>query len=299
MIRFEFFSIDKVIPSMSDMSEMKRVVAAVQCDVAFCDLQRNADAVIRTMAELNERQVDLGVFPECMLSGYCFESRQEAWGQSVTIDDPVFERFAAACSGGRLHVVVGFLLRENEQLFNAQALIGRAGVLGVYRKVHLPGLGVDRFVDRGTRDFEVIDVAGMRVGLAICYDSSFPETARVLSLLGADVIALSTNWPVAALRTAQVVPAARAMENHVYFVAANRIGTEREFAFCGTSSIAGPDGVMLAETATSEKTVLLTSVDLAIARNKQIVRTPGKHVIDRIADRQPERYQIIAQTKKR
>ena len=280
------------------MSEqMMKRVAAVQMDVAFGQIDKNVDQLIARIALVRSNDVDLAVFPECVLTGYCYNSRDEALACALPIDDPVFEQITAACNGSSLHVIVGFLERDGDRLFNAQAMINAQGVVASYRKIHLPGLGVDRFVDPGDREFEVHDAGTMRVGMAICYDSSFPETARVLGLLQADVIALSTNWPVAAQRTAEIVPAARSMENHLYFVAANRVGKERGFQFCGRSSIAGPDGIVLAETCGDEEVILTADIDLAIARNKQIVRTVGAHVIDRFADRRPERYTAITQHK--
>lgn len=276
------------------MSEqMMKRVAAVQMDVAFGQIDQNVEQVIAKIERVQSDGVDLAVFPECVLTGYCYNSRDEAMACALPIDDRLFEQLAAACSGSSLHVIVGFLERDGDRLFNAQAMINAQGVVASYRKIHLPGLGVDRFVDPGDRDFEVHAAGAIRVGMAICYDSSFPETARVLGLLQADVIALSTNWPVAARRTAEIVPAARSMENHLYFVAANRIGKERSFQFCGMSSIAGPDGIVLAETCSDEEVILTADIDLAIARNKQIVRTVGAHVIDRFADRRPERYAAI------
>jgi len=109
-------------------------------------------------------------------------------------------------------------------------------------------------------------------------------------LAGADVIALPTNWPIAAKRTAEIVPPARSIENHLYFAAANRVGTERGFQYCGMSSIHGPDGIELARAVGDEETVLFAEIDLAHARNKRIERTPGAHSIDRFADRQPDFY---------
>jgi predicted amidohydrolase len=266
-------------------------IAAVQVDVRLSEVEKNVEVVCHWIQAAHAATVDLAVYPECMLTGYCFESREEALPHARRIDDPLWQRIAAACGDGHpIYVVVGFLQLEEDRLYNASALVGPDGVIGVYQKVHLPHLGVDRFVDRGGRPYKVYQAGEMRVGLAICYDSSFPEPMRVLGLQGADIIALATNWPVAARRTATVVPPARSMENHLYFVAANRIGRERTFQFCGLSSICGPDGVELAKAVEKDEVLLVADVDLAIARNKRIERTPGSHVIDRFADRRPEFY---------
>ncbi|WP_164104081.1 carbon-nitrogen hydrolase family protein [Candidatus Laterigemmans baculatus] len=266
-------------------------VAAAQIDVKLGEVEANLAAAVDWIGRAAEAGADLVVLPECALTGYCFESREEALPHARAIDDPLWQRISKACgAGGNRFAVIGFLERDGECLYNASALVGPAGVLGSYRKIHLPHLGVDRFVDCSQRPYAVYQAGEMRVGLAICYDSSFPEPMRVLGLEQADVIALSTNWPVAARRTAEIVPPARSMENHLYFIAANRIGRERSFHFCGLSSICGPDGVELARAVSDEETLLVAEIDLAAARNKRIERTPGSHVIDRFADRRPEFY---------
>ncbi len=271
-------------------------LSCVQTDVSLADVAGNLQRVFDWLEVAAAADADLVVFPECMLTGYGFESRDEAISHAVPIDDPIFARLAAACGRQRhLHLVIGFLesaCGEDgvQKLYNASAVVGPDGVVASYRKIHLPGLGVDRFVDRGDRRYAIHSVDEARVGLAICYDSSFPEPSRLMALAGADLIALPTNWPVAAARTAELVPPARSMENHIYFAAANRVGDEAGFRYCGRSSICGPDGVELARAAGDEETLLIAEIDLAKARNKRIERVPGAHVIDRFADRQPEFY---------
>ncbi len=270
------------------------LLACVQTDITFADVDANLERVIAHVEKAAERKSDLVVFPECMLSGYAYESRESAWPHSVSLDDPRFAKLAKIAATHRLHLTLGFLERDRDQLYNSSAMIGPEGVVGHYRKIHLPHLGIDRFIDRGNIPYRTLvaetESGELRVGLAICYDSSFPEPMRVLGLAGADVIALGTNWPCGASRTAEVVPPARSMENHLFFVAANRVGREHDFAFCGCSSICGPDGVVLAKSDGDEETILFAEIDPADARNKRIERIPGKHVIHRFDDRRPEFY---------
>lgn len=271
------------------------LLACVQTDVQFAAVEANLKTVIDTLEQLGSQQVDLAVFPECMLTGYAFESRGEADAVALREDSPEIAEMIAVSRRTGVALTIGLLLSDADRLFNAALLIDGSGIVGRYHKVHLPHLGVDRYVDRGEIPYQVdsLSGSGARVGMGICYDSSFPEPMRALGLGGADIIALGTNWPVAASRTAQIVPPARSMENHLFFVAANRIGHERGFDFCGLSSICGPDGVELARAAGDETTTLLAEVDLRDARNKRIERVPGKHVIDRFADRRPEFYNVI------
>ena len=271
------------------------LLACVQTDVTFGDVDDNLQRVLHWIDQAGEAGADLAVLPECMLSGYAFDSREEALTHAIELSDPRFDELAKAAAAKHLHLTLGFLERRDDKLFNAAALIGADGIIGNYRKIHLPHLGIDRFVDRGDLPYQVHQAGELRVGLAICYDSSFPEPMRLLGLHGADVIALGTNWPVGASRTAEVVPPARSMENHLFFAAANRIGEENGFGFCGCSSICGPDGVVLAATDGDDAIMLVAEIDPAHARNKRIERVPGKHVIHRFNDRRPEFYGPISE----
>ena len=272
------------------------LIACVQTGVHFASVDQNVDDVCRKMEQLGKQSVELAVFPECTLTGYGYESREEALDAAPTIDSSAIQRLIEACQANQLTITIGTLIRKNrDELHNSALMIDGSGLIGRYNKVHLPHLGVDRFVDRGLACDQIFTTqSGCKVGLGICYDSSFPEPMRALGLAGADVIALGTNWPVAASRTAEIVPPARSMENHLFFVAANRIGEERGFEYCGLSSICGPDGVELARAKGAEETELIVDIDLEQARNKRIERTPGKHVIDRFADRRPEMYSRLS-----
>lgn len=270
------------------------LIACVQTDVTFADIHSNLQRVLQWLTQAGEAGADLVVLPECMLSGYAYDSREAAMPHAMELSDRRFAELAAAAAKFDLYLTLGFLERSGDKLFNALALIGPSGIVGHYRKIHLPHLGIDRFVDRGDIPFQVHQAGELRVGMAICYDCSFPEAMRLLALRGADVIALGTNWPCGASRTAEVVPPARSMENHLFFAAANRIGEENGFAFCGCSSICGPDGVVLAATDTDDSLMLLAEINVADARNKRIERVPGKHVIHRFNDRRPEFYGEIA-----
>jgi predicted amidohydrolase len=173
-------------------------------------------------------------------------------------------------------------------------------LVGSYRKVHLPSLGVDRHVDPGDRPFAVHDVGGLRVGMQICYDGGFPEPTRVQALLGADLIVLPTNWPTHAECAAEHQMATRAMENVVYTIAVNRVGEERGFRFIGHSSIHGTGGERLALASPEGEEIIVAEIDPARARRKRQVRVPGKHEIDRFADRRPEFYApIVAPNERR
>lgn len=270
-------------------------VAGIQMDIKLGD---NAGNVARMIAQLDDPRVasaELVVYPECAVSGYCFDSRDEAWPSAETIPGPSTDAMLSAAKARGKHLVFGMLERHGDQLCNSCVLLGPAGIVGVYRKIHLPYLGVDRFATGGREPLRVYDIGSMRVGMHICYDGSFPETVRVLMLLGADLIVLPTNWPPGADTFAEYLPNARALENHVYYMAVNRVGEERGFQFIGTSKFCLPSGRSPSVGSATEPSIITGSVQPHIVRNKRLVRVPGKHLIDRLADRRPEFYETLTQ----
>ena len=262
-------------------------IAGIQTDVVFRDTEANLRALEKIVADEVRQGTDLTIFPECYASGYCFDSLEEALEFGESIPGPATDRVAAVCRQLNTHVVFGMLERDGDRLYNAAVLIGPAGLIGSYRKVHLPWLGVDRFTTAGDRPFEVFEAAGVRIGMLICYDGGFPEASRVPALRGADLILLPTNWPPGGTYMADYAINSRAMENGVFFAAVNRVGTENGFNFIGKSRICHPTGATLAVLDQPTAGVLRAEIDPEVARAKRVVRVPGKHVIDRMADRRP------------
>src|SRR5262249_41656283 len=253
----------------------------------------NLGRILDRLIEAAGDGAHLVVFPECALSGYGFSSREEGLEQAVPIHGPAAGKVIAGRARSRCYCIFRLLERDRSKLFIACVVTGPEGVIGAYRKVHLPYVGIDMFVDPGDRPFAVHDAGGVRVGMHICYDGSFPETARVLSLLGADLLVLPTNWPTHSECAAEHMIPTRAMENTVYMMAVNRVGEESGFRFIGSSSIVDPNGRVLARAAGDREEILTAEVDPARARQKHLVRVPGRHEINRIGDRRPGFYQAL------
>jgi predicted amidohydrolase len=276
-------------------------IAGVQMDCRLGDPRHNLSVTRSKLREAAGKGARLVTFPECVLSGYCFESKEEAWPHAEPLPGPSTDSLAADCNELGVWAIVGMLesVENKGQLFNSCALVGPKGLAAVYRKIHLPFLGVDRFTTPGNRPFAVHDLGGLRVGMTICYDGSFPESARVLMLLGADLVVLPTNWPTGARGTVKYLIQARALENQVFFAAVNRVGEERGFHFIGHSRIVNCNGDLLAESQGEQPEILYADIDPERSRNKRIVNIPGKYELDRTADRRPEMYGPICQVNSR
>lgn len=280
----------------TEAHSLVRRICGIQTHVDFANRDANLERMIRWLNHPDSAEVDLVVFPECMLSGYCFSSLEEAMPHAETIPGPATQTIQSICESRSLHVAFGMLERDSHnRIFNSCPLIGPQGVIATYRKVHLPYLGIDRFVTPGDGGFRTWNATGMNVGIHICYDGSFPESSRCLALDGADLLILPTNWPPGAETFARYLPNARALENNVYFMSVNRVGTERGFRFIGNSKICDPNGNPLSEACHEDEAVLRATIDLGCARSKRLVRVPKEHVIDRWADRRPETYGRITE----
>ncbi len=272
-------------------------LAAVQMDVVFADKAANIKHILEKMEETAAAGASIIVFPECAITGYCYKSLEEAKPQAEPVPGPATAEIAGACKRLGVHVVVGMLESDGDKIYNCCVLIGPEGVAGSYRKIHLPDLGVDKFVTPGDRPFAVHEAGDVRIGMNICYDAAFPESSRILALAGADIIVLPTNWPPGAETTACFAVNARALENHVFYVATNRAGIERGFEFIGNSKICEPRGSTLAQAEGKGEEILYADIDYLTARNKRLVRVEGEHEIERFADRRPEMYGRLTQPK--
>jgi 5-aminopentanamidase len=265
-------------------------IAGVQMDCRIGEVAANRAAIIERLHKAAALGARIAIFPECVITGYAFESLEEARPFAETIPGSSTEALTAACREANIWAVVGMLERSGDIVFNACVLIGPAGLVGSYRKIHLPFLGIDRFTKPGDRPFAVQEIDGLKIGMSICYDGSFSETTRILTLLGADLVVLPTNWPAGSESTVRHLVQCRALENNVYYAAVNRIGTERGTRFIGQSRLIDVNGELLASASADEDTILVAEIDPARARNKQIVRIPGKYMLHRLNDRRPDMY---------
>ncbi|MFT5526650.1 MAG: putative amidohydrolase, partial [Pirellulaceae bacterium] len=259
-------------------------IAGVQMDVQLGEIAANLEQMQTLLKETATAGARVTIFPECALTGYCFRSLADAMEFGESIPGPSVQAMADTCRELDTFAVFGMLEKVGEQLYNVAVLMGPQGLIGCYRKVHLPYLGVDRFTTPGDRPFEVYQAGPVKIGMHICYDGAFPEAARVLALKGAELIVLPTNWPPGAEYMAQYLISARALENKVYFAAVDRIGEERGFKFIGESRICAPDGSIMTAAHHTDFEILYADIDIEIARNKHIVRIPTKHEINRFRD---------------
>jgi predicted amidohydrolase len=270
-------------------------VAVAQLYPHLADSEGNLRLCLDALGEAAGQGAALAVLPEAALTGYVYDSAADAHAAALDADGPELAAVAERCSSLRIHAVVGLLQRDGERVRNACVLFGPGGPIATYKKTHLPYLGVDRFVTPGAEPFDVYETPVGRLGLEICFDLRFPEQTRALALAGADIVCHPTNWPVQAGGLADFMTRARAVENRVFLLTANRVGEEAGARFCGLSQIVSPAGERLAIAGPDEETVLVADVDLEEARTKTIVAQAGSYEMPLWSQRRPELYGRLAE----
>lgn len=260
-------------------------------DVHYGDREGNTQRIIDNIHALKAQNVDIVVFPECALGGYCVDSDEQCADIAVSATSNYLLEIQMAIDGADMIAVFGFAEKASDGYYNTAALLCPGESPRFYRKTHLPELGYDRFVKSGD-DFPVFETKYGKLGILICFDIRFPEACRILALKGADAILLPTNWPTGADVSADLLAVARAVENKVFVATCNRVGTEKGFSFIGKSKIIDPMGKIL-DSGDGGEAVLISEVDFKISRNKRNITVPGKHETTIFDSRRPELYGLI------
>jgi predicted amidohydrolase len=254
-------------------------IAICQTPGCFADPAAGLAVLDAAAADARARQADLLVLPELFATGYNIGPAR-ARALAMTLTDAYFTRIRAIARSHAIALCLGFPERIGEAVANSAVLIDAAGdTLLTYRKAHLFG-DLDRamFAVRGDA-FPVVAWRGLSVGLAICYDIEFPETARALALAGADLVLVPTAlMPPYDVVADHVIPT-RAYENQIFIAYANHCGSEDGLAYLGKSSICGPDGAILAK-ADAGPALITATIDPA---HQARVRTRDPLLADRRA----------------
>jgi len=268
-------------------------VAACQIDPQFGEVDRNLERIERWVVDAAQAGASLVVLPEAATTGYAFTSLDEALPVARRAGVVAPELLAGMAAKLAITIVCGTLEAEGDEIFNSALVMSPDGRRFKYRKMHLPFLGIDRFATPGPDAPWVVEVAGLRLGVLICYDLRFPEAARICALEGADLIALPTNWPVGVNFHPGIFAPARAAENHCYLLAADRVGTERDVTFIGRSLLIDYDGNQMAMASDTDEEMIVGEIDPEAARATHVRRRPGEHEWDTMADRRPGLYERL------
>ena len=289
---------------------MKKVtVAAVQM---YCNRSReeNLEAAERAVRDAAARGAQVILLPELFETWYfCQERNYSSYGLAMTLEEnPAVQRLRRVAEELKVVLPVSFFERDGNVTYNSIAVIDADGsILGVYRKTHIPD---DHFYQEkfyftpGNTGFRVWDTAYGRIGVGICWDQWFPEAARCMALMGAQLLFYPTAIGSEPIIECDSMPHwRRCMQGHaaanvVPVIAANRVGRETvqptkdnnnqssELVFYGSSFITDETGEVLADAGRTEEGILLHTFDLDAVEDMRFSWGLFR-------DRRPEMYDII------
>jgi predicted amidohydrolase len=265
-------------------------VACAQIAPVVGDRAGNRERARAALREAVGAGARLVVLPELCTSGYVFGSPDEARSLAQPAEGGALDEWAEEAGRGGAVVVGGFCeLAAGGVLYNSAAVVDGTGVRAVYRKTHLWD-NEQRFFAAGAAAPPVVETAIGRVGVAVCYDMSFPELARAIAMRGADVIAVPANNPVGSRPSGQEPVELVAMRAHAYFnrvfvACCDRCGSERGVEFLGGSVITDEQGWTLTPAALGAPSLLMADVAIARARDKR-----WNERNDVFGDRRPSLY---------
>lgn len=252
----------------------------VQFNPKFGDIEYNLNTVFGLLHKVKPGVV---VLPELMNTGYNFISKNEVRDLAEFARTGQTSKFLSEMSLDiNSTIIAGFLEKSNNVYYNSAMIVSKGKFLGVYRKTHL-FYNEKLLFSKGNTGFRIFNIDNFKLGVMICSDWIWPESARTLSLKGADVIAHPANLILKGL--CQRIMPVRCFENHVFAITANRVGIEKRgkdsFHYTGQSQIIDPNMEILSQARSTGNSVRSVAVDLSKARNKRIYK--NNHIIkDRI-----------------
>ncbi|MBU2644866.1 carbon-nitrogen hydrolase family protein [bacterium] len=272
-------------------------IALCQIDIALGNIQANHEKVIDILNLAAGEGAELVVFPELSLCGYQFDDVETTRKSALEETSPVITSLDDHCRRLGVIAAIGFIENDDGDIYNTVGVFGVSGHFPRYRKVHLPAFGADRFLLKGNMGFSVIDLSFVRLGINICYDQRFPESARSLAILGAQLIVVPTSETMAMQEITDVLIKARAYENRVFYAWANRVGTENGSLYTGLSKIVNPWGEVITQASSDQEDIIFAEIDLAIADQKEMVIELGEVEMDLMKDRMPQYYTAITESR--
>jgi predicted amidohydrolase len=256
------------------------------------DLIGDFDRVATLIGRARAAGVRLLALPEACLGGYLTDLRGGAEGPpALRVDGPEIARLCDLA--GDLVVTAGYCEDDGDTRFNSVVCVTGDGVLGNHRKVHQP-LAEDASYGAGT-GFAAFDTPVGRLGMMICYDKAFPESARALALAGAEIVVCVSAWPGSSTNPSPDIATdrwklrfdlfdqARALENQIVWLSANQSGTFGSLRFVGSAKVVGPGGDVLAGTGVGEG-MAVADVDVS-----QVLAT-ARRAMAHLRDRRPAAY---------
>lgn len=240
---------------------------------------------------IQKTQADMYVFGELFLTGYC--CKDEFRNLVEPLDGPSIQSIKTIAKKTKSYIIFGMPLLDNKidgLIHNTSILVHPNGKVDYYNKWYLPTFGPFEekiFFDEG-EDLPVFTTKFGKVGLFICYDIFFPEIARSMALQGAELLISISATPSPNRKYFEIIIPARALENTVYMVYVNLVGTQEDLVFWGGSQVYDPLGNLLVKAPYFKKSIVTCDIDfkkINIARaNRPVIRDIRPQIYDDLYD---------------
>jgi predicted amidohydrolase len=243
-------------------------VGFVQMLPVFGDIDANIEKAI---AMMESQPAELYVLPELFASGYTFISGDEV----ARLAEPAGSgrTYSAMADFAAQHdcaVVYGFPEKAPKGFYNSGLFVDNKGNYELYRKLHL-FYEESMYFKPGDLPLKPFEYRGAKLGMMICFDWIFPETTRILALKGAEIICHPVNLVMPYCQNAMIT---RSIENRVFTITANRIGTEKrgrnEFTFTGQSQITGCKGDVIFRASDNKEQIFTADINCEDAKDKNV-----------------------------
>jgi len=243
------------------------LIAGIQMDIIPGDPEKNIERAVKLLEVAADRGAKLASLPELVTTGFDYGALKE---RATPVRGLGIE-MQTLCNRAKelkMYLVAGSVAeRRSDGVYNTSFFIDDHGrVLGKYSKVHLfPLMGESDHFMGGKRPSPIFPTKCGRIGLMICYDLRFPELARRLTLEGAELLVVPSEWPHPRIDHWKTLIRARAIENQVYVLAVNRVGKDRTGSYFGATSIIDPWGNTIASSGDQES-VVMAPIDLSMVQ---------------------------------
>lgn len=256
--------------------------AVVQTLAVLGDLQHNIQLLEEYTSKAVQQGAELIVFPECMNTGYLFDSPEHCLELAESLQGEFVKAMAHLCKKHGIYIASGFTEKSDidSKVYNSAILLDRSGNLILHYQKQFLATHDQNWFEWGTKGCPVVETDLGRIGAMICFDGRIPEIVRCLKLNGAEVILDMANFFV--IDQAELWVPARALENQVWIVAATKSGVERSIYYPGGSMIVSPAGQVVARIPYDTHDVV--SADIFISQ------VPERGLI---CDRRPDTYQVL------
>jgi N-carbamoylputrescine amidase len=268
----------------------------------FSDPAANVAQACELAKEAGESGADLICFHElCTIPFFAGNYNPQLLELAQPVPGPTIERISKVARDTRTVTVFPLYERDGPHRYNTAVIVGpRGDLLGKYRKMSISGSGRSdrglewRYCSPGNLGFPVFDTPlGIKIGILICYDRHFPEAARALALLGAEILLVPATALPAGRRWWELIFKSHAVSNLMYVGAANRVGQDQGSPappYYGSSILISPDGEIVARGSESDTEIVYGEVN-PLKLNE--VRKRYSFFFDR----RPESYSIVADPK--